>query len=206
MNMSRRVHYFLIGCLVALGLATFGGTYFASTLLATQSKRLTALKLESAVLDRQQTDLNKAKKEIEKYEPLQKIAQAIVPQDKDQAQSVREIVKIAAKNRIQLSDISFPASTLGQSGASRSTSSSQLTQLKPLPGIPGVYNLEITIQQDKNSPVAYSNFISFLTDLENNRRTAQVSSINLEPSPEDSAKLTFTLVVQEYIKPWSYQA
>ncbi len=68
-------------------------------------------------------------------------------------------------------------------------------------GIPGVYALPITIQQEATAPITYAKFISFLQSLENNRRTAQVSNVNVTPNTQDRSKLTFSLTVNAYIKP-----
>jgi len=65
----------------------------------------------------------------------------------------------------------------------------------------GVYNLQIIIQEGTNSPVPYSKFIDFLSRLEQNRRTAQVTSIVLQPLATDRDNVSFTLTLNEYIKP-----
>jgi len=146
---------------------------------------------------------------------LNKIAEAVVPQDKNQAEAVREIVNIAAANGVTLASVTFPASTLGDlPSAGVSASSSQaagptptnnskdkLSQLTAVKNIPGVYQLPITIKGDANNPVRYDRFISFLGDLEHNRRTAQVESITLSPDTNDSNLITFELTLSEYIKP-----
>jgi hypothetical protein len=132
-----------------------------------------------------------------------------VPQDKDQAEVVREIVKLANDSGFKPSSITLPASTLGASkssvagtpGVPAPATNSNLTQLTPVKGNPGLYILEITVTQDASSPVPYSQFIDFLSRLEQNRRTALVSSIVLQPSPTDRNMLSFTLTVDKYIKP-----
>ncbi len=215
---SKHVSYIMAGILSLLILAILGSAYVANGLLEKTSGRLVDLKLKSQVLQEEQTSLVKAKKDIEKYRELEKIAKTIVPQDKDQARAVREIVKIANESGISPSSITFPASNLGSnipgtaaaSGApaagaaptaAAGRAASKLTQLTPVKGFAGLYVLQITITQDAASPVAYDQFISFLQGLENNRRTAQVSNIVLQPSPQDKNKLSFTLTVDEYIKP-----
>ena len=138
---------------------------------------------------------------VKTYAELEKIAKSVVPQDKDQAEAVREIVNIAAANGVSLSTISFPASNLGSLNAQATTTTTSLSQLQPVKNIPGVYQLQISVVGDPNKPVAYDKFISFLAALERNRRTAQVSTISIQPNLANRNLLTFTLSLNEYIKP-----
>jgi hypothetical protein len=206
---SKRVFYVMIAAVAILFLAIIGSAYVANSLLQTQSTKLLALKLQSEVLDQEQTSLIKAKKDIQNYSSLEKIAKTIVPQDKDQARAVREIIKIANDSGISPSAITFPVSTLGGAGTKSvgaatpktSAAKSALSQLNPVKDIKGVYVMKITITQDAADPVTYDKFIDFLSRLEQNRRTAQVSSIILQPSTTNRNQLSFTLTVDEFIKP-----
>lgn len=209
---SKRTYYVMIGAIVLLVAAIIGSAYFANQQLQKQSTKLVEFKSQSQVLAQEQTGLIKAKKDVAKYNSLEKIAKKIVPQDKDQAQAVREIVNIAADSGIRPTAIAFPVSTLGgaigsvapASGTGTPAAGSaakSLSQLTPVKGIPGVYNLQITIQLDSGSAVPYAKFIDFLSRLEQNRRTAQVTSIILQPSPLNRNLVSFTLTVDEFIKP-----
>ncbi len=211
---SKRVFYIMIAGLVLLFLAIAGGSYLANGALKTKSDKLVGLKLRNQVLEQEKIGLVKAKGDIRTYESLNTIAKSIVPQDKDQARAVREIIKIAAESGIRPSAITFPVSTLGQkaAGATAATGTSvpsasvgtnapSLSQLKPVKDIKGVYVLKITITQDAKDAVPYSRFIDFLSRLEQNRRTAQVSNIVLQPTPNDRTQVAFTLTVDEFIKP-----
>lgn len=213
---SKRWFFVLLTLVALLVLGLLGGAYGADQLLQKQSKQLVSQRLASATLDDQQQNLTKAKTEIKKYQQLGDLARTIVPQDKDQVQTVREIVNIAAASGISLNAITFPGSTLGGTAGGTATSTansgttapanstagnSALSQLIPAKGIPGVYDLQITIQTDETNTVPYNQFISFLQGLENNRRTALVSSISLSPSSKSSGELSFTLILDEYIKP-----
>ncbi len=216
---SKRLHTVLLAGLALLFLGLIGGTYAINKLLTSQADKLIALKAKSMALDQEQLSLNRASKDIKKYDSLDKIAQAVVPQDKNQAEAVREIVNIAAANDVSLVSISFPASTLGNlpggtvapssSGSSvagpapsaGSSKAGSLSQLTPLKNIPGVYQLPITIKGDTNNPVQYEKFINFLSDLEHNRRTAQVETITLQPTIGNRDFVTFELTLSEYIKP-----
>lgn len=192
---ARKLNLLLMAVVGLSIVGLIGGTYGANLVLQSQAKRLSDAKLKSMVLDEKQQQLAKARTDIAKYQSLADIAKNIVPQDKDQAQTVREIVRIAEENGIKLGTITFPSSSLG--GKATATQS----QLKAVKNIPGVYSLEIAIQSDSSSPAQYGNFLNFLDALEHNRRTALVNGITLQPSATNPGTLTFTLNLSEYVKP-----
>ncbi len=204
---SKQTFFVQCGVLLLLVVAVVGGAYESNILLTSQAKKLQKLKMQDQVYASEATEVTTAKSDVAKYTPLGNIAKAIVPQDKDQAEAVREIVNIASAAGISLTSISFPASTLGGTSTgvtttpSSSGSASPLSQLTPVKGIAGLYNLQITIQQDDKHPVAYNSFLDFLSRLEQNRRTAQVTSIQLNPDKTKPNMLSFTLIVNEFIKP-----
>lgn len=199
---SKRLYFLFIGVLVLLGCAFVGVGYGANQLLTAQATKLSKLKAQSQTNDTLQSVLNQNKKDIAKYASLNKIAQTIVPQDKDQAEAVREIVNLAAQSGIgRLSSITFPASTLGTPTPGVLGTGTKLTQVLPVPGISGVYDLPIKVSQDASSPVYYSQLVAFIKRLEQNRRTAQVTSINIQPNQAAPNKVAFTLTIDEFIKP-----
>lgn len=195
-----RLLLILIGLLFVLAL---GSTKEILSLLANSSNKLVNLRADSQALQQEKTYLVSAEKEIKKYSPLQQIAETIVPQDKDQAQTVREIVNLAQQNNITLTNIDFPSSSLGTQttatpGAATPTIS--LSQLTPVTGIPGVYVLPIQVQDSQASDaVSYTHFYNFLTDLEQNRRTCLVTGLSIKPL--QGGLITFSLTINDYIKP-----
>lgn len=207
---SKRLYFILIGILCLLFMGLFVATANVNKLFSARANTLNQLKAKDAALEREQQTLNKISKDMKTYTDLQKITQSIVPEDKSQAQAVREIVNIANQYGIVLSKITFPASSLGGSTASASTGNStnpqrnkntKLSQLTPVKSISGVYQLPITVQSDSAEPVRYDKFLGFLSALERNRRTAQVSSITLDPSENNRNYLSFSLTLNNYIKP-----
>lgn len=201
---SKRVFY---GLIVVLVLTIVGGgamLYEGDTMLAKQNDKLTKLKLESASLDQVQASLINAKKDIVQYSAIESIAKTVVPQEKDQARTIREIVKLAAESKISIASITFPNSTLGNAptagaGAAQAAPTS-VTQTKKVEGINNVEQLEITVSSETSKPIPYSSFIRFLEKLEQNRRTSQVATINIQPVPENRNLVTFTLILNVYIK------
>ncbi|MCA9326895.1 hypothetical protein KDA14_00015 [Candidatus Saccharibacteria bacterium] len=193
---AKKLNYLLIAATIVLGGIFLSSGLIANAILTSKSAELSKLKAQSEVALDLQDAIKKNKADIVKYSELNEIAKAVVPQDKNQAQTVSEIVNIAAESGIgKLSSITFPASTLGGAG------SKGLTQVTPVKGIAGVYLLPITITQNSGDAVPYSQFVTFLQKLENNRRTAQVSTINLTPDSKNPNYISFTLTVNEYIKP-----
>lgn len=197
---SKRLYYVLAGVLSIMILGFIGGAYGVSMLLQQQAKAVIDARSKSASLEQQQIQLNRAKASITKYKEVGDIAKTIVPQDKDQAQAVREIVNIASANGVALGTITFPSSTLGLTGAA-AKGSPQLSQLKPATGINGVYTLQLTVQSDSAKPTSYDKFLEFLADLERNRRTALVSALTVQPTADNPSFISFTLTIDEYIKP-----
>jgi hypothetical protein len=196
---NKKMHACLIGLIIVLGVGVVLSVQEANSLLVKQSKTLSAAKAKDLAADNQRVQLVQDKKDVEKYADLNQIAKSVVPQDKNQAEAVREIVNLATKSGIsQLSSITFPPSTLGGASTSKQNGLTQVTAVK---GISGVYDLPITVTQSTNAKVPYSNFVSFLSKLEQNRRTAQVSSISIEPDPSNSGQVSFTLTIDEFIKP-----
>lgn len=206
----------MMGVLALLSVIAVAGVVGGSLLLQKQANQLTDLKLQTKVLDEQQTSLIQAKKDLTKYKDLQDIAKTIVPQDKDEAKAVREIVQIAQQSGIKIRSITFPSSNLGSTPIASGTTApsgsapatpkvNPLSQAVPVKGIQGVYSLEMDIVPDTDElhPVEYYKFLDFLSRLENNRRTAQVSKIKVDPvnSSSTSSYVSFTLSINIFVKP-----
>jgi hypothetical protein len=196
---SKKLFRVLMIVAALLGVGLLASVYGANKMLAGKSDELVALKAANIATTQQEADLVQAKQDVGRYRELNKIAESVVPQDKDQARTVREIVDLAKQSGIaRLSSVAFPPSNLG--GASKTKSPGGLTQVTPVKGLGGVVILPITITQSNSEPIPYSNFIAFLSKLEHNRRTALVSSINIQPDAEKPDMVSFTLVIDEYIK------
>ncbi len=211
---SKKFYFILLSTVGLLIIALIGGAYFADGLFKKQAGVLLEARSKSLALESKQQQLIKAKNDIVKYKSLGEIAKSVVPQDKDQAQTIREIVKLADASGIKLGSITFPSSTLGAAlaapvkpveptagAAAPAPVAAPQSQLKAVPDIPGVFDLAIIVQSDSTAPADYGQFIDFLAALENNRRTAIVSGITLTPDTKDPSLISFTLNINEYIKP-----
>lgn len=219
---SKRLFFVLIGLVALLGIGGIASVYFGNDQLKRKSQQLRQLKIESGSLEEQQKALIQAKKDIDRYSELEKIAKSIVPQEKDQARTIREIVKLAADHGIRIGSITFPASTLGQAAAAKpatpapadpgngaagspatpaATAAPTTTQVKAVEGIAGVYQMEVNVQADSASPVTYQQLLDFLKSLEQSRRTSQVSNLTVTPDQKKRNMVTFSLVINVHIKP-----
>ncbi len=205
---SKRVYFAMLAGIVLLVGLCAAGTYFANKLIVSEGSKLHELKLEDAVVDKQVTNLAQAKKDIAKYEELEAIAKAVVPQEKDQARTVLELVNLASESGINILSVQFPESELGvlakgvKAGTKNAkTVDSSTTQLTALDSPKGVYSMEITVQADQEDPVLFDQLIAYLQKLEKNRRTAQVSDIAITPSETNRREVTFSLTLTSFVKP-----
>lgn len=206
---TKKVFYIMVGVTILLSSAVIAATYFGGDVLAKHSKKLVNLKLEESLIGQQQSALIQAKKDVEKYKDFENITQSIVPQDKDQAKAVRDIVQIARENNISIESVTFPSSTLGSKPATptkaegtqappTAPAQSPITQAKPVSGISGVYALQLDVTPSNEQPISYQELINFLERLENNRRTAQISKLSINPRGNS---LTFSLSINIFLKP-----
>lgn len=195
MNSAKRLYFGMLGLAGLLSLGIVASLVICLSIIGRHANTLTEARLENRVLDERQASLIAAQKEIDEYSELNKIARAVVPQDKDQAESVRTISRIADEVGISLSGISFPPSNLGQSKKAGET------QVTPVKGLTKVYEQQITVQSNTAQPITYAKFLEFLEKLESNRRTAQVANITILPSATDRTLLTFNIILSTYIKP-----
>lgn len=214
----KRMFYAMGGLTVLLLCGVVAAVVVGNLWLQKQSNSLKAVKLNSRLIDEQQAAVINANKDIQKYADLEQVANLIVPQDKDQARTVREIAAFADQNDVPISSISFPSSSLGNSSSSSNSAaassdsssssktatpkaSSQITQTLPVQGITGVYQMLVTVQSDTSRPVNYGALINFLRALETNRRSAQVDNITIKPDPSNPQMLSFQLGINVFIKP-----
>lgn len=190
---------FILLCIACglLAAAAIGLTYGASKLLASQGDTLDSAKVDDEIARTRQATLSRAQANIEKYEELDTIAQGVVPQEKDQARTVREIVAIANQSNVSLSGITFPDSKLGAN--TRSATNSGQSQITAVKGIKGLYVMEIGVSSSRSVP--YQNFLEFLNQLQSNRRTANITSVSASPDSDNRNRVSFTLTINAYIRP-----
>lgn len=208
---SKRIHFVMIGLVIVLTLLTIGATFLGDSLLKKQSDKLVEAKLENQLLDAQQAALRLAKDDLEKFSELSDIAKQIVPSDKDQAKTTRELVKIAENSGISIATITFPKSSLGEKKAAAPAPAegekaapappAAISQAEPSKGIPGLQELQIILTTNPSQPASYDQLIDFLEQLENNRRTSHVSALSITPNADNNSVVSFSITLTVYIKP-----
>lgn len=187
-----------------------------SSALQSKSKQVVDLKLKSHTTDSQLANFAIAKSEVEKYGYFKQVAKTVIPNDKDQAQAVLDIFQLASESGISIQSVTFPASTLGAkststtNNAQKATAQSVLSQAKPVEGISGLYSIELTVSPATDTQVpadkkaTYPKLLNFLNRIEHNRRTAQVTQVNVQPIAADAGSsefINFSLTINIFIRP-----
>lgn len=205
---ARQLRLVLLGLLGASILVMLAITFSGLSSLSGKSRHLVDLKIQSKAANDQLASLTKAKKEASQYSYFNDIAKTVIPNDKDQAQAVLDIQNLANQSGIALQSVTFPSSNLGTKPSSTDTSAASknaISQAKPVEGIAGLYSLQLTItpqigpQVPADKTVTYSKFLNFLDKIEHNRRTAQITQVNIQPQGSDT--VNFTLTINIFIKP-----
>jgi hypothetical protein len=207
----KHTYYALLASIVILFGLSVAGIVLGNKLFKKEGAKLLELKTENQVVASQEVSLEKAKKDVASYTELESIAKTVVPQEKDQARTVREIVSLAQEAGVGLATIQFPDSKLGEAPKKTTSVDGKTTttvpaadpdssQLLALKDIPGVYTLEISVDSAATAPVKYEQVLDFLSKLEQNRRTAHVTKLTIQPSADDRKLVTFSLTLNAYIK------
>jgi hypothetical protein len=216
--MTHKQSYWLMISLLSLILLSsivltinIGSVFDKKSIILSQSQN------QITLLQQKQLSLASAKAELKRYQSLYSIAKTVVPQYKDQTQTVRQIINIANQNNVSISSITFPASSLGLNNGGPAVAGEvvpkninqnllnnpNLSQLTPVPKIPGLYSLPITITSSSQTSqlATFSQFINFLQGLEDNRQTAQITSLIITPSSQNSNLVSFNISLNIYINP-----
>lgn len=218
---SKTIRLLMIGG-TGLAVAVFLVTLVVGlSILKAKSDSMVDLKVKVQTADAQLTNLEKAKKQVQQYAFFKDVAKTVIPSDKNQAEDIIEINRLADEAGISIQSITFPTSTLGLTTATTSAAASDATtgssaksaisQAKPVTGIPGLYSLELTITPESASTapaskqLTYAKMLDFLNRIENNRHTAQITEVDITPSSTGNSVLgsgfTFVLKINIFIKP-----
>lgn len=220
---SQKFRLVLLGVFGACVIAFLALCVLGLSALGNESKKVVDLKLKNQTADSQLTNLAVSKQEVEKYSYFKTVASTVIPNDKNQAEAVLEIFQLADQSGINIQSITFPTSSLGlKTGApvapsTTSPSSSSpivpstqkiISQSTPVTGIPGLYSVQLTITPESGSQlsterqVTYPKMLDFLSRIENNRRTAQITQVNIQPlGGSGGSQINFSLIVNIFIKP-----
>jgi len=218
---SRTIRLLLIAGIALLVVIFLATTAVGLSILKSKSNSMVELKVKSQTADLQLSNLEKAKKQVQKYAYFKDVAKTVIPSDKNQAEDIVEINRVANEAGISIQSITFPTSTLGLTtsttsatttdATSSSSSKTAISQAKPVTGIPGLYSLELTITPESASSapaskqLTYAKMLDFLNRIENNRHTAQITEVDITPAGTGNSVLgsgfTFVLKLNIFIKP-----
>lgn len=204
----------LLGIFSLLVLAFAGIGILGLGILKDKSAQMVELKLKNKTAESQLSNLEISKNDIEKYSYFKDVAKSVIPEDKDQAQAVLEIFQLAQAAGINIQSITFPSSNLGARSTVTADSTvttpsaaatKAISQAVPVTGIPGLYSVQLTIsplsgsQLPPDQQITYAKMLDFLSRIENNRRTAQITQVNIQPA-SGGQQLNFSLTVNIFIK------
>ncbi len=201
---SKRLFLVSIAIIAALLLGFAGAFQQSTAMLKTQSEKLSDLKLTDIVLNKQKSDLDTAKRYIKEFSELEQVSKSIVPQDKDQANTIAELTSMAREADIPHVSFSFLESNLGQAGKKKNDkgpTDSNKTQVTELSDLKGVYAMAITVSNRSLNPVTYDQILRYLELLESNRRTSQVTNIEIRPDQQAQGRFHFSIILNTYIRP-----
>lgn len=213
----KNIRWMLIGSIGLLLLLFIAISTFGTSMISSKSRHIADLKAREELATAQLSRLFAAQKEIERYSYFNEVAKAIIPSDKNQAQAILDISTFALQSGFEIESITFPNSTLGQRAAKPATTqnaaeteakttAAAISQAKPFPGVTGLYILPITVapqngqQVADNKKVNFPKLYEFLSRLERNRRTAQISEVTLTLD-DNSPELNFELDMNVFLKP-----
>ncbi|MEK7095893.1 MAG: hypothetical protein AAB896_01190 [Patescibacteria group bacterium] len=207
----------LLCMLAGAGLVFFIIVIGGLSFLSAKTQELIELEQRSRTVDAQSSNLAASKKQVEQYAYFNDIAKTVLPSDKDQAQAVLDIFSLADQSGIAIASVTFPASSLGtkatapaSNNAATAPTASVISQAKLVEGIAGLYSLELTISPQTGpgvpdaKQVTYSKLLDFLGRIEHNRRTAQITQVNIQPQGSDSGPtqfINFTMTINIFMKP-----
>jgi hypothetical protein len=206
---AKQLRLLMLGLLALSALAFVAITYLGLGAISKQSVRVSELKLKNETLDAQLVNLGIARKEVAQYSYFNDVAKTVLPSDKDQAKAVLTIFKLAQEAGISVGSITFPTSSLGGTSKATGSAASAISQAKPVQDIKGLYSLQLTITPDvgplvpKEKVVTYAKFKDFLQRIERDRRTAQITQVNIQPdtSGDRVGAINFSLTINIFMRP-----
>lgn len=202
---------------------------YAANWLSESSVELNSLRGEVTELEKQWTDLERAKKVLSEQSEYVTTLGLVLPEDKDQARVVKELYAIADQANVKIDSVGFPSSTLGAVTAPKPATSTETTtntptnaavstpaatpvksisQATPVKEIPGVQAIELSIGTIASKDplikgIRYEEMTKLLNLIERNRRTMQIRSIGIGQTQNPGAAPTYdlSLSIVIFIKP-----
>ena len=212
---TKKAHFGLLGLLVLVIVAIGLAMYFSRVFLKSNSDSLVNAKLELYKIDETEYIYRKNQAILQENQETADILASVLPQEKDQAKAVREITQIASDNGLSVKAIRFPGSDLvitnkpvaAQTQGSTTTpqatpSGPTISQAKPVNGLNNVLGIAVEVELTSarsGAQISTDQVLSFLQQIENNRRNIRVTSINFGSSVDEGKTLKIDTLL--FIKP-----
>lgn len=214
---TKKAHYGLLGLLILIIIAIGLAMYFSRVFLKTNSDKLVNAKLELYKIDETEYIYRKNQAILQENKETADILSSVLPQEKDQAKAVREITQIAGANGLSVKSIKFPGSDLVITNKPATTTQPQgstttpapaapagptISQAKPVSGLSNVLGIAVEIELTSSragAQISTDQVLSFLQQVENNRRNIRVTSINFGSSVDEGKTLKIDTIL--FIKP-----
>lgn len=186
MSKTQQVLFGMLGVLaisIAVGVGTF---YMMRGQLKEKSEEVAELKIEKEVISEQISVYRDAQKKVEDLSYIEDIAEAVLPDTKDQAEGIAELRKFADESGVTIETISFGGSVAADA------SELEISQTIAITGLSGVRFLPTTIQFQPGA--SFSQVLKFMEKIENNQRKMQITNVSLTPSETDPQQLTSSII------------
>ncbi len=93
---SQRLRLILLSSFGLSAVLFMAVAFYGLSMLQAKSQSMQVLKSQAKDLDSQVIQLNKAKKDVDKYKYFNDVAKTVIPTDKDQVRAVAEIFRFLA--------------------------------------------------------------------------------------------------------------
>lgn len=167
------------------------GIYWANGQLGSRSETLTQMSSELADLDERIQNAKQLESELEDLTETSQLVLEVLPDSKSQENIVGELISIASGRGIELENITF--------GGNAGSTTPETSQTERVEGLAGVYSIEVK----SSFTTTYENLLTFLEDLETNKRRLEVIEIGISPkdTPSGPALFSASLTILTYLKP-----
>lgn len=184
----KRLFYLLCAICVSLFIGIGAVVFFGNQILSKEASKIADARADESLIEQRKALKKDLEKTISEYAELKTLATKFLPDSKNQDDLVAEFYKIASDNDIEISGLTFTAS------GDKLGNASQTTALKDAKGVL-VFPFTVT-----NYDASFTQLISFMQALENNRRKLQITQIQLQPDGKTGLISVPSMAVESYIK------
>lgn len=172
-----RINLALKISIAVLTVLVLGVVVFADHQLSSTAQETAKLKAESELAKEQVQAYTLTKNRVQQLDYVDELANKVLPVEEDQSIVVAELTQFALRSNLTITQLTFEDSTQ-PSTALKSTGSTTQPRTTIPSGVK-IKSASISLAPDAR----YADVITFLRTIEDNRRRAQVTDVNLTPKP-----------------------